>query len=106
MLGRSVPDVVDLAVFCRPVRDRLGNRPQIHRWFLEAGPDCPDRGFDDRQPHPARPGAQGAARRTAYAVWTGIGTVGTALLGIWLLGEPATAIRLACIALIVCGIMG
>ncbi|TIR67337.1 MAG: multidrug efflux SMR transporter, partial [Mesorhizobium sp.] len=28
---------------------------------------------------------------TAYAVWTGIGTVGTALLGIWLLGEPATA---------------
>jgi quaternary ammonium compound-resistance protein SugE len=43
---------------------------------------------------------------TAYAVWTGIGTVGTALLGIWLLGEPATAIRLGCIALIVCGILG
>jgi len=43
---------------------------------------------------------------TAYAVWTGIGTVGTALLGIWLLGEPATAVRLACIALIVCGIAG
>jgi len=43
---------------------------------------------------------------TAYAVWTGIGTVGTALLGIWLLGEPATAVRLGCIALIVCGIAG
>lgn len=43
---------------------------------------------------------------TAYAVWTGIGTVGTALLGIFLLGEPATAIRLACIALIVSGIVG
>jgi quaternary ammonium compound-resistance protein SugE len=43
---------------------------------------------------------------TAYAVWTGIGTVGTALLGVWLLGEPATAIRLGCIALIVCGIAG
>jgi quaternary ammonium compound-resistance protein SugE len=43
---------------------------------------------------------------TAYAVWTGIGTVGTALLGIWLLGEPATAMRLACIALIVAGIVG
>lgn len=43
---------------------------------------------------------------TAYAVWTGIGTVGTALLGIMLLGEPATAIRLACIALIVSGIIG
>ena len=43
---------------------------------------------------------------SAYAVWTGIGTVGTALLGIWLLGEPATAFRLGCIALIVCGIAG
>lgn len=43
---------------------------------------------------------------TAYAVWTGIGTVGTAVLGIWLLGEPATAARLACIALIVIGIAG
>ncbi len=43
---------------------------------------------------------------TAYAVWTGIGTVGTALLGIWLMGEPATALRLACIGLIVAGIVG
>jgi quaternary ammonium compound-resistance protein SugE len=43
---------------------------------------------------------------TAYAVWTGIGTVGTALLGIWLLGEPATVARLACIGLIVTGILG
>ncbi|TGE00735.1 quaternary ammonium compound efflux SMR transporter SugE [Methylobacterium nonmethylotrophicum] len=43
---------------------------------------------------------------TAYAVWTGIGTVGTALLGIALFGEPATAARLACIGLIVLGILG
>lgn len=43
---------------------------------------------------------------TAYAVWTGIGTVGTAILGIWLFKEPATAARLACIALIVSGIAG
>ena len=43
---------------------------------------------------------------TAYAVWTGIGTVGTALLGIWLFGEPAAALRLACIGLIVAGIVG
>jgi quaternary ammonium compound-resistance protein SugE len=43
---------------------------------------------------------------TAYAVWTGIGAVGTALLGIWLLGEPATVMRLACIGLIVAGIAG
>ncbi|CDP52969.1 quaternary ammonium compound efflux SMR transporter SugE [Paradevosia shaoguanensis] len=43
---------------------------------------------------------------TGYAVWTGIGTVGTAVLGIYLFGEPATAARLACIALIVSGIAG
>jgi len=43
---------------------------------------------------------------TAYAIWTGIGTVGTALLGIVLLGEPATAVRLSCIGLIVAGIVG
>ena len=43
---------------------------------------------------------------TAYAVWTGIGTVGTALLGIALFREPATALRLVCIGLIVAGIVG
>jgi quaternary ammonium compound-resistance protein SugE len=43
---------------------------------------------------------------TAYAIWTGIGTVGTAIAGMILLGEPAGAMRLACIALIVAGIFG
>jgi quaternary ammonium compound-resistance protein SugE len=43
---------------------------------------------------------------TAYAVWTGIGTVGTAALGILLFHEPATPIRLICIGLIVAGILG
>lgn len=43
---------------------------------------------------------------TAYAVWTGIGAVGTAALGIVLFGEPATALRLVCIGLIVAGIAG
>ena len=43
---------------------------------------------------------------TAYAVWTGIGTVGTAVLGIVLFREPATALRLLCIGLIVAGIAG
>ncbi len=43
---------------------------------------------------------------TAYAVWTGIGAVGTALLGILLFGEAASALRLACILLIVGGILG
>jgi len=43
---------------------------------------------------------------TAYAVWTGIGAVGTAALGIYLFSEPATSARLACIGLIVVGIVG
>jgi quaternary ammonium compound-resistance protein SugE len=43
---------------------------------------------------------------TGYAVWTGIGTVGTAILGMYLFGDPATAGRLACIGLIVAGIAG
>ena len=43
---------------------------------------------------------------TAYAVWTGVGTIGTALLGIALFGESADLIRLACIGLILGGIVG
>ena len=43
---------------------------------------------------------------TAYAIWTGIGTLGTAVLGIALLGEAMIFPRLACIALIVIGIAG
>jgi quaternary ammonium compound-resistance protein SugE len=43
---------------------------------------------------------------TAYAVWTGIGAVGTVALGVVLFNEPATASRLACVGLIVAGIVG
>ena len=43
---------------------------------------------------------------TAYAVWTGIGTAGTVILGIYLFNEPASAIRLGCIGLIMMGIAG
>jgi quaternary ammonium compound-resistance protein SugE len=43
---------------------------------------------------------------TAYAVWTGIGSIGTAVLGIFLFREPAAALRLLCIGLIVVGILG
>jgi quaternary ammonium compound-resistance protein SugE len=43
---------------------------------------------------------------TAYAVWTGIGAVGAAILGIMLFNEPANFARLGCIALIVLGILG
>jgi quaternary ammonium compound-resistance protein SugE len=43
---------------------------------------------------------------TAYAVWTGIGAVGTAILGMYLFQEPATSLRLGSIALVVAGIVG
>jgi quaternary ammonium compound-resistance protein SugE len=43
---------------------------------------------------------------TAYAIWTGVGTLGTAVLGIALFGEEANVARLACIGLIVAGIVG
>lgn len=43
---------------------------------------------------------------TSYAIWTGIGAVGTAIAGIILFKEPATAVRLGCMLLIVAGIVG
>jgi quaternary ammonium compound-resistance protein SugE len=43
---------------------------------------------------------------TGYAVWTGVGAAGTALLGIVLFSEPATLARIASIALIIAGIVG
>jgi quaternary ammonium compound-resistance protein SugE len=43
---------------------------------------------------------------TAYAVWTGIGTIGAALLGMVLFDEPRDAIRIFCIMLIIAGIAG
>jgi len=43
---------------------------------------------------------------TAYAIWTGIGTLGTATLGIILFNEPVSALRLVCIGLILAGIVG
>jgi quaternary ammonium compound-resistance protein SugE len=53
----------------------------------------------------------GAVRRgihigTAYAVWTGIGATGTALLGIWLFREPSDLVRMICLALIILGVIG
>ena len=43
---------------------------------------------------------------TAYAVWTGIGAVGTVILGIFIFSEPATALRMTSVSLIILGIVG
>jgi len=50
--------------------------------------------------------ARGLPIGTAYAVWTGIGAAGTAIAGIVLFGESAAPARLACLALIVTGVVG
>ena len=50
--------------------------------------------------------ARGLPIGTAYAVWTGIGAAGTAVAGIFLFHESAAPARLACIALIVAGVVG
>jgi len=51
-------------------------------------------------------GAKNLPIGTAYAVWTGIGAVGTALLGVYLFEEPITSLRLLFITLIIAGIVG
>lgn len=43
---------------------------------------------------------------TAYAIWTGIGAAGIAVIGMAFFGEPRTALRIACIGLIIVGIVG
>jgi quaternary ammonium compound-resistance protein SugE len=43
---------------------------------------------------------------TGYAIWTGIGTMGTVLFGILLFGEPVTVPRMVCIGLIMAGVIG
>lgn len=43
---------------------------------------------------------------TGYAVWVGIGAVGTALFGMLWLGEPATVVRITCLVLIIAGVLG
>lgn len=43
---------------------------------------------------------------TAYAVWTGVGAIGTAILGIYLFGDSASLPRLACLAMIAVGVIG
>jgi quaternary ammonium compound-resistance protein SugE len=43
---------------------------------------------------------------TAYAIWTGMGAVGAAVIGVLMFNEPATALRMGCVGLIVLGIIG
>lgn len=50
--------------------------------------------------------AHGIPIGTAYAVWTGLGATGTAILGMALFGDPRDALRIACLSLIILGVVG
>jgi quaternary ammonium compound-resistance protein SugE len=50
--------------------------------------------------------SRGIHMGTAYAVWTGIGAIGTAILGMILFHEPRDAVRLGCLTLIIVGVLG
>ena len=88
------------------VRGGLGAGPEVHRRL------------DPALAEPGHPGGDGGELLclsqalkaipigTGYAIWTGIGAVGVAIVGILVFAESASPARLACIAMIVCGIVG
>jgi Small Multidrug Resistance (SMR) protein len=97
---------LDLPNRRRSVRDRLGDRPKIHGWLYPPAAVALDRRQYDLSIVLLGLALKTLPVGTAYAVWTGIGAVGTATLGIYLFAEPATALRLICIGLILSGIVG
>ena len=86
--------------------NRLGDRPEIHRGFSRLVPSVLTLACMAGSIILLGLAVKTLPIGTAYAVWTGIGAVGTAMLGIILFGDPATGVRLACIGLIVAGIAG
>ena len=87
-------------------RSLLGCRLEVHSGFHAPYPSSANSDQHDRELGVARPFTENLPVGTAYAIWTGIGTLGTAILGLVLLGEAATFARLVCIGLIVAGIVG
>src|SRR3546814_8432906 len=104
--GQGVPHGMVLPAAGRRVRDRLRDRPEIHRRLHPAVAERGDRGRGRGQPVAADPGAAHDPVGTAYAIWTGIGAVGVATVGILVFAESASPARLACLALIVAGVVG
>ena len=87
--------------------DHLPGEIELIRIFREHDPQLPqiacfDTAFHSTLPRVARQLPIG----TAYAVWTGIGVFGTAVLGMYLFGESMAPLRLLCLALIITGIIG
>ena len=85
----------------------MGHRAEIHQWLHPIVAYRLDGSGDDL----ISLGLLGMAMKTlpvgtAYGVWVGVGAIGTVVLGIVLLGEPASAVRLISVALILAGIVG
>ncbi len=96
--SRKVRHGLDISDRRGVVRDRVGDWPQIHRRIFAPSAECADYRRDDRQYGSAWSRLRTLPLGTAYAVWTGIGTAGTVILGMALLGEPVEPLRLGCIS--------
>lgn len=97
---------LDFACFCRIVRGRLGHRLKSSHGFTRFWPSVATLVLMALSFFLLASALKHLPIGTAYAVWTGIGAVGTALLGIVLFGESASPARLLCIGLILAGIAG
>ena len=97
---------MDLSFDCRIARNRLGHRPEIYRRLFAAVAVVWTIAAMIFSLAFLGLALKALPVGTAYAVWTGIGAIGTVMLGIYLFNEPATVARLACIGLILAGIVG
>ena len=84
----------------------MGGRHEILGWLQPPVAECPDHRRDADQLWAVVLRAETLPVGTTYAVWTGIGAAGTALMGMLLFGESRDAARLMCIGLIIAGILG
>jgi quaternary ammonium compound-resistance protein SugE len=94
------------SVRCGIVRDRLGDRSEVHTRLHELWPTVGTIVALIASFVFLEYAVRSLPVGTAYAIWVGIGAVGTAALGTVLLGESREPLRLLCLALIVAGVVG
>jgi quaternary ammonium compound-resistance protein SugE len=97
---------VDLAYRRGAARGRLGDRPEVHRWLYALGPSLVTGVAMLASLYFLALAVRTIPIGTGYAVWTGIGAVGVAILGMILFHEPRDLLRVGSILLIVAGIAG
>lgn len=105
MVGRPSHGL-DYSAYRRFARSGLGYRSEIHPRFYPADAEHHHHRRDGGQHVAVGQRHENAARRHLYAVWTGIGAVGAAIMGMVLLGESTNIARIISLCLIVVGILG